>query len=106
MAAGASSCLVNSCRISHFGMNPVSGGSPPSDRSIRGAKAVSAGVFAQESASVLMLVDLFNLNARNIDRVIIRYIIKVSRVREGKKGRIRAIQPRWAIEEYARIFRS
>lgn len=31
---------------------------------------------------------------------------RVSKVREGENWIIRVIQPKWAIEEYARIFRS
>lgn len=42
--------------MSHFGMNPVKGGRPPRERSIRGVSEVSTGFFAQEVARVLMLV--------------------------------------------------
>lgn len=69
MAVGARSCLVSSCKINHFGMNPVSGGKPPSERRIRGVRAVSAGAFVHEIASMLMLVDLFSLNTRNAEKV-------------------------------------
>lgn len=76
--------MVNSCRISHFGMNPVRGGRPPRDSSTKGAREVSAGVFAQEVARELMLVDLFSLNTRNVENVIIKYVIRAIRVREGE----------------------
>lgn len=69
MATGARSCLVSSCKISHLGMNPVSGGSPPRDKRTRGVSAVRAGVFAQAVASMLMLVDLLSLNTRNVEKV-------------------------------------
>ncbi len=106
MAVGARSCFVSSWRISHFGINPVSGGRPPRERRMRGVRAVSVGVFAQEVASVLMLVDLLILNTRNVENVITKYVRRVRRVREGENCRTRIIQPRWAIEEYARILRS
>ena len=99
MAAGARSCLVNSWRISHFGINPVRGGRPPNDRRIRGTRDVRAGAFAQEVASMLMFVALFNLNTRNVDDVMIRYVRRVSMVSEGENCRMRIIQPRWAVEE-------
>lgn len=69
---GASSCLVSSWRISHFGIKPVSGGRPPSESRTRGVRVVSAGAFAQEVASILMFVDLFSLNTRNVEDVMIR----------------------------------
>lgn len=69
VAVVASSCFVSSCRISHFGAKPVSGGRPPSDRSIRGERVVRIGVFAQEVARVLMFVALFILNTRNVENV-------------------------------------
>lgn len=99
MAVGARSCLANSCKISHFGIKPVSGGRPPRDNNTRGAREVSAGAFAHEMARELMLVDLFNLNTRNVEDVIMMYVMRASRVREGENCRIRIIQPRWAIEE-------
>lgn len=92
--------------MSHFGINPVSGGSPPRERRIRGVRAVRAGAFAQEVASVLMLVDLLSLNTRNVENVMTKYVSRVRNVSEGENCRTRIIQPRCAIEEYARIFRS
>lgn len=65
-------------------MKPVNGGRPPRDRRMRGVSVVSAGVFAQEVASILMLVDLFNLNTRNVEDVITRYVRRVRRVRVGE----------------------
>ena len=56
VAVGARLCLVNSWRISHLGMKPVSGGRPPSESKIRGVRAVSAGALVQEVASMLMEV--------------------------------------------------
>lgn len=96
---GARLCLVNSCKISHFGMNPVKGGRPPRDSSTRGAREVSTGAFAHEVARELILVALFSLNTRNVEDVMIIYVIRVSRVREGENCMTRIIQPRWAMEE-------
>ena len=50
-------------------MNPVKGGRPPSERSTRGVREVSTGVFAQEMASVLMFVALLSLNTRKVENV-------------------------------------
>lgn len=70
MAVSGRFCLVSSCRMSHFGINPVRGGSPPIDKSRRGVSVVSAGALAQEEASVLMFVALFSLKIRNREDVI------------------------------------
>lgn len=58
--------------MSHFGIKPVRGGRPPSDRRMRGVRAVSVGVLAQERARVLMLVEVFSLKTRNVVVVITR----------------------------------
>lgn len=67
---GASPCLVSSWRISHFGIKPVRGGRPPSERRMRGARAVRVGAFVQDIARVLMFVALLSLNTRNVENVI------------------------------------
>lgn len=69
VAVRASPCLVSSWRISHLGINPESGGSPPRERRIRGVMAVRAGVLAQEVAKELTFVDLFILNTMNVEKV-------------------------------------
>lgn len=94
MAVKGRSCLVSSWRMSHFGMNPASGGSPPRDSKISGVRAVIAGIFAQEEASVLMLVDLFVLKIRKAENVMMKYIIRARRVSEGENWMIKIIQPR------------
>jgi len=53
-------------------MKPVSGGRPPRDRRTRGVSDVSAGVFAQEVARVLMFVALFSLKTRKAENVMIK----------------------------------
>ena len=80
-------------------MKPVSGGSPPRDSRMRGVRDVTTGIFVQDVARVLMLVDLFNLKTRNAENVITKYVIRFKNVREGENWRIRIIQPKCAIEE-------
>lgn len=80
-------------------MKPVRGGKPPSERSTKGVKAVSAGALVEEMASALMFVALLNLNTRKVENVIIKYVIRVRKVRCGENCRISIIQPRCAIEE-------
>lgn len=53
-------------------MKPVSGGSPPRDRRIKGARAVATGAFAQEIASELTFVELFSLNIRKAENVMVK----------------------------------
>lgn len=96
---GARSCFVNSCKISHFGIKPVIGGRPPSERRMSGASDVRTGALAQEVESELIVVDLFSLNTRKAENVMIRYVKRVRSVREGENCITKIIQPRWAIEE-------
>lgn len=67
VATAVKFCLVNSCKISHFGINPVRGGSPPRERRRRGVSAVSVGAFVQAMDRVLMLVALLNLNRMKVE---------------------------------------
>lgn len=87
-------------------MKPVRGGRPPRERSIRGIIEVSAGALVHERVSELMFVELLSLNVRKVAAVMIKYVIKARNVREGANWRTRIIHPRWAMEEYAKIFRS
>lgn len=72
MASGIKSCLVSSWRISHFDIKPVSGGSPPRERRTRGARAVVTGAFVQEMAKELRLVELFSLNIKKAENVMVK----------------------------------
>lgn len=56
MAVSGSPCLVSSCRINHFGINPVSGGSPASDSIVAMLIAVRMGAFVQLIARVFIFV--------------------------------------------------
>lgn len=47
-------------------------------------RAVSAGAFVQEALSMLILVELFNLNTRNVENVMVMYINRVRRVKVGE----------------------
>jgi len=69
VAVRAKPCFVSSCRISHFGMKPVSGGKPPRESRAKGVRDVRAGALAQEVARVLMFVELVSLNTRNSEDV-------------------------------------
>lgn len=106
MAMIGRSCLLSSCRIIHFGINPVSGGRPPSDSIIRAAPDARIGFLDQAVASVLTLVAINSFMVRNAAEVIIIYVSRASSVRWGAYWITITIQPIWAIEEYARILRS
>lgn len=72
MAVSPRVCFVNSCRISHFGMNPVSGGRPPKERRRRGVRAVRAGAFVQEVARAFIVVALLILKVKKTENVIMK----------------------------------
>lgn len=64
--------MANSWRMSHFGIKPVSGGRPPSDRRTRGVSAVRAGAFAHEVESELIVVELFSLKMIKVENVMMK----------------------------------
>lgn len=99
VAVSGSSCLVNSCKISHLGINPERGGRPPRDNKMRGVKAVRMGVLAQDVAKVFMSSELLIFSVRNIDVVMRIYMERASKVSLGLKETIKIIHPRWAMEE-------
>lgn len=99
MAVGARSWFINSWRISHLGRNPVRGGRPPRESRISGVSEVRTGAFVHEIASMLMVVELFNLKATKVENVITKYVRRARRVKEGMNCTTSIIQPRWAIEE-------
>lgn len=74
---------MSSWRISHFGINPVSGGNPPSESRISGVRQVIRGAFVQEMASVLIVVASLTLKTKNVENVIIKYVKRVRKVRDG-----------------------
>lgn len=80
MAIRGRPCFVSSCRISHFGINPVRGGRPPSDRRTRAVVVVKIGFFDQVNASVLIFVVIAALNVRKAADVMITYVPRVRSV--------------------------
>lgn len=84
MAVIPRSCFVSSCRISHFGMKPVSGGSPPRDRRIRGIRVEMMGALAHEIVRVPIVVVLFIMKTRNVEDVIIMYRVRVMTAKAGE----------------------
>lgn len=80
MAMIGRSCFANSCKIIHFGINPVSGGRPPSDSRIRAVVDASTGLFDQVVASVLILVASDIFRVRNAAEVIAMYVPNAIRV--------------------------
>lgn len=50
-------------------MNPVRGGRPPRESSMRGARAAIAGDFVHEMPSALIVVDLLMLKMRKAEHV-------------------------------------
>lgn len=63
-------CVVSSCRISHFGINPVRGGSPPSDINTISTKAVVVGEIIHEVVRSLIVFDEDNISSMNVEVVI------------------------------------
>lgn len=99
MAVRGRLCFVSSCKINHFGINPVSGGSPPSESSTRAVVAVRAGFLDHATARVLILVVDEIFRVRKAADVIMIYVNSASRVSWGAYCKTIIIQPIWAIEE-------
>lgn len=85
--------------MSHLGINPVRGGSPPNDSRAKGAKLVITGALVQDVANALAVVDFVKLNSMNIEEVIIMYVTKAIRAIDGENCIIITIQPRCAMDE-------
>ena len=64
MAVRVKFCLVSSCKISHFGINPVKGGSPPRDRRTSGVAVVRIGALGHDVVRALIVVVLFRVKMR------------------------------------------
>lgn len=92
-------CFASSCRISHFGINPVSGGRPPSDNSTRAVVVVRIGLFDQIIERVLIFVAVDVFRVRNAADVMKIYVPRATRVSCGAYWRMMIIQPMCAIEE-------
>lgn len=92
--------------ISHLGRNPVRGGNPPSDKSIRQVSAASVGDLVQAEARVIVFVELILFKVKKVAEVMIMYVVKAIRVIWGAIWDTNTIHPKWAIDEYARTLRS
>lgn len=99
VAVRGSFCIASSCRISHLGIKPVNGGSPPKESRARAAVTVIMGVLDQTVASVLIFVVDMSLNVRKVADVIIMYVARARIVSCGLSCTITIIQPRWAMDE-------
>ena len=93
------SCFVSSCRINHFGMNPVSGGKPPNESRTRAVVDARTGFFDQVVARVFIVVVVSVLRVRNAAEVIIMYVPSAIMVSCGAYWIIIIIHPMCAIEE-------
>lgn len=92
-------CLVSSCKISHLGIKPDSGGRPARERRANGTSAARIGALVHEVAKALMVITPLNFRVRNNEDVIVMYKTRERRARVGENLRIKTIQPRWATEE-------
>lgn len=71
MAKIVALCFVISWRMSHLGMNPVNGGSPPIERRVNVDMAASVGVFCQDEDRVEILVDESVFSDKNMAVVMV-----------------------------------
>ena len=71
VAVNGSPWATSSCKINHFGMNPVRGGRPPRDSNVRVMVVVMIGALVQLIVSVLIFVVATSLNVRKAADVII-----------------------------------
>lgn len=106
MAGPARSCLTISKMTSHFGMNPERGGRPPRERSSGVNMVAMEGDLVQEVARPFRLVQLKSFRVKKATEVMKMYKKRFRRAKEGANWVTKIIQPKWAIEEYARILRS
>lgn len=99
VAVRGRSCLASSCKINHFGMNPVRGGKPPRESRTRAVVVAKTGLFDQAIVRVLIFVADESFSAKNAAEVIKMYVPRARRVSWGAYCRTIIIHPMWAIEE-------
>lgn len=97
---------VSLLRISHLGIKPESGGSPPRDSSVVDRIIMVCGELVHMVPRSLIVVEVVAFIKRKIGVVIIIYIIKVRVEMFGAIVRVAMIHPVWAIDEKAISFRS
>lgn len=93
VAVRGRSCLANSCRISHFGINPVKGGNPPRESKTKAVVATTIGFFDQAIVKALIFVADDSFSVRNAADVIKIYVPKARSVSWGAYCRITIIHP-------------
>lgn len=76
-------CSVSSFRISHFGINPVNGGRPPSDSIVIMLTVIRMGALAQAVARVLIFVAVAFFRVVKAVYVITIYSMRFSSIRLG-----------------------
>lgn len=99
VAVRGRSCLASSCKINHFGINPVRGGRPPSESKTRAVVVAKIGLFDHAVVRVLIFVADESFSARNAADVIKMYVPRARSVSCGAYWRTMIIHPIWAIEE-------
>ena len=105
VARGAMFCASSSSRVSHFGMKPDRGGSPPSDSRVIIVRGARIGDGADVVRSWVVLVEE-KIRDSIIGVEIRMYIVRLRRASLLDLVMMVAIHPRWAMEENAMIFRS
>lgn len=98
-------CLISSKEIISLGIKPVRGGRPAKESNVSIEIATNIGVFAHKMEMSSNFIACVEVSKRNIAVVIIIYKIKLNSVKEGSNFKTNIIQPRWPIDENARIFR-
>lgn len=93
VAVRGSPCLASSCRMSHLGMNPVRGGSPPRDNKTKAVVVTIIGLFDQAIVRVLILVADESFSVRNAADVMKIYVPRARRVSWGAYCKTITIQP-------------
>lgn len=71
MAVNGRPCFVSSCKIIHFGINPVIGGRPPRDNIVIIVTVVRIGALVQLVPSILIFVEDMVFSARKAVDVIV-----------------------------------
>jgi len=99
VAGRGRSCFTISLITSHLGIKPERGGKPPKESRTGVSVAARMGVLAQEVARLLRLVQLKVFRVKKAIEVMIMYKNRLRRAIGGANWRMRAIHPRWAMEE-------
>lgn len=85
---------MSSCRINHFGINPVNGGRPPSDIKRSIIRAVVGGDRVEDVVKSLIVFDDVRISIMKVVVVIKRYSARLSKAMFGFNAMIVVIHPR------------